>query len=583
MKKIKLLISFFLISIIVFIFSKNDFKKAPPTLYFNANIITINNELPNANAMLVEDGIIKEIGDIKLFKNSTVKKINLKGATVMPGFIDVHTHFALSMFFEKMYDLSGFKHESNSDVWSYFESCVKNVTKNEWLVFKGLDPVLVPDLKTPTLKYLDQIAPNNPVVIFSQSLHSYWVNTKAFESVGINNTVKNHSKKSYYEKDSLGNLTGLIIEQEAFKPFIEKLKTEVLTPKLLSNSSKKVMKKYAKNGNTTIVSTGLTINDSKPLILMKHLSDKKPSLLGNFLTLIKQLPERIPTPRHFIYVRHDMAHILPKTKGEINDFYDIIGIKHWYDGSPYTGSMYMNDPYLISKLTTKKLHIPPNTKGKALINKEKLKQFIKTYHNKGWQIAIHTQGNAAITETVNVFDELKSELDYSNSRHRLEHCLMLPNSEILRIKKLQLLPSFHINHLLYYGEALNNDILGKKQTSKILAIKSTLNENIKSTLHADQPMFESNPFRLIQTAIERKTKEGNIIGINERINLLEAIKTLTINAAFQIHKEDKIGSLEKGKYADFIIVNKNPYTLKTNEIGEIKCIKTFINGNEVVY
>ncbi|RBW56580.1 hypothetical protein DS884_14035 [Tenacibaculum sp. E3R01] len=583
MKKIKLLISFFLISIIVFIFSKNDFKKASPTLYFNANIITINNEQPNANAMLVEDGIIKEIGDLKLFKNSTVKKINLKGATVMPGFIDVHTHFALSMFFEKMYDLSGFKHESNSDVWSYFESCVKNVTKNEWLVFKGLDPVLVPDLKTPTLKYLDQIAPNNPVAIFSQSLHSYWVNTKAFESVGINNTVKNHSKKSYYEKDSLGNLTGLIIEQEAFKPFIEKLKTEVLTPKLLSNSSKKVMKEYAKNGNTTIVSTGLTINDSKPLILMKHLSDKKPSLLGNFLTLIKQLPERTPTPRHFIYVRHDMAHVLPKTKGEINDFYDIIGIKHWYDGSPYTGSMYMNDPYLISNLTTKKLHIPPNTKGKALINKEKLKQFIKTYHNKGWQIAIHTQGNAAITETVNAFEELKSELDYSNSRHRLEHCLMLPNSEILRIKNLQLLPSFHINHLLYYGEALNNDILGKKQTSKILAIKSTLNENIKSTLHADQPMFESNPFRLIQTAIERKTKEGNIIGINERINLLEAIKTLTINAAFQIHKEDKIGSLEKGKYADFIIVNKNPYTLKTNEIGEIKCIKTFINGNEVVY
>ena len=130
---------------------------------------------------------------------------------------------------------------------------------------------------------------------------------------------------------------------------------------------------------------------------------------------------------------------------------------------------------------------------------------------------------------------------------------------------------------------MNNDILGKKRTSKILAIKSTLNENIKSTLHADQPMFESNPFRLIQTAIERKTKEGNIIGINERINLLEAIKALTINAAYQIHEENKIGSLEKGKYADFIIVNKNPFTLKTNEIGEIKCIKTFINGNQVNY
>ncbi|WP_299161638.1 amidohydrolase [uncultured Tenacibaculum sp.] len=586
MKKKLLFITVILVLIVGWILLKQDFKKSPPTLYYNANIITVNNKQPTANAMLVVDGIVQEIGDLKKlpkFKNEGLKKINLKGATIMPGFIDVHTHFALSMFFENMYDLSGFKHKSNTEVWKYFENCMKNSTQNEWLVFKGLDPVLVSDLKTPTLEYLDKISPNNPVVIFSQSLHSYWVNSKAFESVGITKNTKNPSKNSFYERDLEGNLTGLITEQEAFKPFIEKLKKEVLTPKILSNSSVKTMTNYAKNGNTTIVSTGLTINDTKPLILMKHLSDKTPNLLGNFLAFIGQLPERKPTPRHFIYVRHDMTHILPETKGKPNDFYDIIGIKHWYDGSPYTGSMYINEPYLTTDLTANKLHIKPNSNGKALLSKEKLKEFITKYHKRGWQIAIHAQGNAANIEVINAFEELNSQLNFNKSRHRLEHCLLLPETELLKIKKLNLFPSFHINHLLYYGDALNNDILGEKRTSKILPVKSALNQKIISTLHADQPMFESKPFRLIQTAIERKTKEGIVIGKNEQLNLLEAIESLTINAAYQIHKENKIGSLEKGKYADFIVLDKNPYTVKTENLHKIKCIQTFINGNKTTY
>ena len=586
MKK-KILLSLILLFLISgWILSKQDFKKTPPTLYYNANIITVNNQQPTANAMLVTDGVIEEIGELKnfpKFKNEDLQKIDLKGATIMPGFIDPHTHFALSMFFQNMYDLSGFKHKNNTEVWKYFEKCASKVSKNEWLIFKGLDPVLVSDLKTPTLQYLDKIAPNNPVIIFSQSLHSYWVNSKALESVAITKNTANPSKNSYYEKDAKGNLTGLIVEQEAFKPFIEKLKTEVLTPKVLSNSSKKTMLNYAKNGNTTIVSTGLTINDSKPLILMKHLSDKTPSLLGNFLTLIGQLPKRKPTPRHFIYVRHDMTYILPETKGKANDFYDIIGIKHWYDGSPYTGSMYINEPYLTSDLTENKLHIPTNSKGKALIDNDELKEFITKYHNSGWQIAIHAQGDAANTEVINAFEELNKELDFKNSRHRLEHCLLLPEKELLRIKKLNLFPSFHINHLLYYGDALNTSILGKERTSKILPVKSALNTGIVSTLHADQPMFESNPFRLIQTAIERKTKKDSLIGNSERLNLLDAIKTLTINAAYQIHKEDKIGSLEKGKYADFIVLDKNPYSVKTEKLHTIKCLQTFINGNKVTY
>jgi predicted amidohydrolase YtcJ len=94
-------------------------------------------------------------------------------------------------------------------------------------------------------------------------------------------------------------------------------------------------------------------------------------------------------------------------------------------------------------------------------------------------------------------------------------------------------------------------------------------------------MFESNPFRLIQTAVERKTQSGNILGDGEQITVMDAIKSLTLNAAWQINMETKIGSLEKGKYADFIVLDKNPLLIQTDKLSTIKCLKTYINGNLV--
>ncbi|MCI2229101.1 amidohydrolase [Polaribacter sp. MSW13] len=584
MKKL-LQISLLILSLLLisYVYLKQDFKKTPPTLYTNGHIITLNQNQPFAESMYIEDGKIIEIGTNKqLEKYSSKSKsiIDLKGASVLPGFIDPHTHFSISMFLSKMHDLSGFKHNTNDEVWKDFESYVKKKKKGEWIICKGIDPILIHDLTPPSIEYLDKIAPENPVLFFSQSLHNYWANSKAFELVGINKKTKNPSNQSYYGKDKKGNLNGLIVEQQAVKPFFDILKKEVLTSKKLGIAASQVMSNYAKNGNTTIVSAGITIQDEKPLILFKHLSNYKPELLGSFLEKIGFLPERKQRPRHFMYMRYDMEHLMPKQTKKRNDFYDIIGIKHWYDGSPYTGTMYLKSPYLNTELTNIKMHIPINSKGKALIKKDSLKNFIRKYHLKGWQITIHTQGDAAINEVIDAFEELENELDYSTSRHRLEHCLLFPTENMDRLKRLHLTPSFHINHLYYYGDALKSDILGEQRAEKILPIKTIEENNIKYSLHADQPMFESNPFRLIQTAVERKTISGNILGKNQTTTtIIEAIKSLTINAAWQINMENKIGSLEKGKYADFIILNRNPLKTKPSELSKIECVKTFINGN----
>lgn len=561
-----------------------DFEKAVPTIYTNGDIITLNDDQPAAEAMFIKDGVIVEIGSneaMNKYSSEGVKVIDLNGATIMPGFIDAHTHFALTMFMSDMINLSGFKHNSNREVWAYFESKIAHIEKGEWIVCKGIDPILVGDLTPPTLEYLDKVAPDNPVIIFSQSLHSYWVNSKAYELAGITLESPNPSEHSYYAKNSDGQFSGLIVEQEAIKPFTNLLKDEVFTAKKLSSLAPKVMTDYAKRGNTTIVSAGITITDEKPFLLFDQLSNDQPTLFGNLIGKLGIIPERKANPRHFMYLRHEMAHLMPPDNQSRNDFYDIIGIKHWYDGSPYIGTMYLDEPYLTSELTNEKLDIPIGHKGEALLDKDSLKAFIRTFHNKGWQIAIHAQGDAANSEVLEAYEALENELDYSTSRHRLEHCLLLSVSDLERMKKLNITPSYHINHLYYYGDALKADLLGKERTESIMPIGSTLNKEMKFSLHADQPMFESHPFRLIQTAVERKTVTGDVINEQEKIGLTVAIKSMTLNAAWQINMESKIGSLEKGKYADFIILDKNPYEIPTDDLENIKCLKTYVHGNLV--
>ncbi len=583
-------IAVFLVVIFIFLLPAynailRDYTNAPSTIYTNANILTLEEEIPTAAAMLVEDGKIKAIGseeEIMAMKKPIIKVVDLKGATVLPGFIDVHTHAALSAVMAEMVDLSGFKHQNNQEVWAHLKEVASQKEAGEWIVCKGIDPVLVQDLKSPNKQFLDDIAPNNPVVIFAQSLHSYWLNSKAFDLVGITKETPDPSELSYYEKNDAGELSGLVVEQEAFLPIMEVLKNEVFTNDILLNAIAETLRAYAKNGNTTIVSTGLTIKDKKGLRLFEHLSAQTPTFFNKLLEKTGFLAARQPNPRHFIYIRHDMPHLMPEKDDHQDDFYDIIGVKHWYDGSPYIGSMYLNKPYLSSPLAINELHIPAGHKGKALIETEALENFIKQYQEKGWQIAIHTQGDAAITEVLNAFEKINQELPLTEKRHRLEHCLLFPKSSIEQMKSLNITPSYHVNHIYYYGDALKKSIIGARRAEAVFPIASTQAKEVPYSLHADQPMFESQPFRLIRTAVERRTKTGDILGDNEKITIMDGLKALTINAAWQIHKEDKIGSIKPGKYADFVVIDKNPLETPPAKLDSIQILQTFVNGNEVL-
>jgi predicted amidohydrolase YtcJ len=323
---------------------------------------------------------------------------------------------------------------------------------------------------------------------------------------------------------------------------------------------------------------GITTNDPNVIRLYHHLSSETSSFFNRILQNFGHLPERKPTVRNFVFVRDDADHLLPESSNNGDDFFKMMGVKFWYDGSPYTGSMYLNEPFKSSAVNQEKIHVPSGYSGKALWNKDEIANRIQRYDSAGWQVAIHTQGDKAISETLDAFE--KSGIS-KYSRHRLEHCLLPEKEAIQRMAELGVSPSFHINHLWYYGEALENHIIGQERTGRILPLKAAENNSLIFSLHADQPMFKSRPLSLLHTAVNRRTRDGKTINTKNKISVMSGLKALTINAAWQIKMENKIGSIKPGKYADFVIIDQNPMMVDPEKIKDIHVLQTIVNGNTV--
>jgi predicted amidohydrolase YtcJ len=199
----------------------------------------------------------------------------------------------------------------------------------------------------------------------------------------------------------------------------------------------------------------------------------------------------------------------------------------------------------------------------------------------GWQVAVHCQGDQAITEVMAEFVKMNQKANITAYRHRLEHCLLLPKEVMPSMKLTNITPSFHINHILYYGEALKNDILGNDRVQKIFPIKTFTEQYIPFSLHADKPMYEADPLSLVSTAVNRSTESGLVINQNQHISVWQALRAVTVDAAWQLHLEQKLGSIEKGKYADFVILDKNPLKVNPQDISKVKVLETIVAGNSL--
>lgn len=582
MKKILALIVFAVILYLGYYCFVFDFKKDDATIFYGGDIITMCDSAQVVEAILVENGKIIATGtktEIFKFDKKNIRKIDLQGKTLMPGFWDAHGHFDLATGFASMTDITGITHPNAEEVWNIIISTSAKAEKDKWLFFYGFDPIFNIGIRTPTRKILDSIAPNNPVVIITKALHVFYANSAAFKALGITEQTPDPSKTSYYQRDSLGVLTGGIVEHEALEPFKKQILK--LYKKDFIPNTKKVIDEYSKYGVTSTINMGTISANKNVLSLYQHLCSEKSTPFFKLLQRFGKLPERQPTQRFFLYFKKEDEQFLPKSSMNGDDFYKVLGIKFWYDGSPYAGTMFLKQPYIKSKFTEEDIHLETHHTGHSILKPEELKKYIEKYQSQGWYIAIHAQGDHANEEVMQVLAQINTETPIAKYRHRIEHGMLLPKEYVNQMKMMNITPSFHINHLLYYGDFLETEILGKERTQLIFPIQSFATTGIPFSLHADMPQFIPNPLQLASSAVNRTTINGKVINAAQKILVWQALKSITIDAAWQAHMETKLGTIEEGKYADLVILDQNPLKINSKDIGNIKVISTYVAGNEL--
>jgi len=393
----------------------------------------------------------------------------------------------------------------------------------------------------------------------NQSMHIAYVNHKALEMAGVNDSSPN-PKGGTFLKDSKGRLTGVIYEVPAFEFFLSKM--PLPTQEIVEQAVAKV--------GQTLVSKGVTT--SAEITVGGYLGVDKEYALFNTMTRNGKLPVRV---RGYMY-----STAYPTTNNSYkpsqgDDTFKLIGVKIVADGSNQGLTGAMSKPYDYPAGTT-------NT-GTLNFTEQELYDLAKPRFDEGWQISVHSNGDKSIEQTLNVFSRLVKKPSDAKSRLRIEHFTVPTEAQIDKAAKLGVVPGFTIGHTDYWGEAFHDHLLGPERADRIDPSATMIKKGMHFAYHSDSPVSPIHPLKYASEGASRlwQVAPQKVLNANEKVSINNALKAITIDAAYQLKMDDKIGSLEAGKYADFAIVNQNPMKTDAYKIRDIEVNETWVNGRQV--
>ena len=478
---------------------------------------------------------------------------------MMPSFIDSHSHFSAvaNEFLQvSLKACTSFK-EIQDRLLQYKIS--NQIEDGKWINANGYDHNNLIEKKHITKEELDKALPKNPVVVQHQSGHTGVMNSLALQELGITNASVSPEGGLIEKID--GKVTGYLEENA----FIENLKKVPITPiNDLKEAFKKAEKKYASYGITTVQEGFLPkelLNIYQEVVNSKQLN----------LDIVGYVDKNI---------LQEAEAIFPNCLKQYYNHFKIGGIKIFLDGSPQAKTAWMRTPYLPAN--NQAANIQASYYGYGTMKDEDVEAAINLAYENNLQILAHCNWDRASQQYIDVIEKAEGAgKNIAELRPVLIHGQLLGIDQLDKVKDLGIIPSFFVSHVYHWGDIHINNF-GLERAESISPAGSSLNKDITFTFHQDSPVLEPNMFETIWCAVTRKIKNGLVLGDKERINVIEAIKAVTINAAYQYFEENEKGSIKEGKKADLIVLNKNPLEVDKEEVKNIQVLQTIKDG-DVVY
>ncbi|WP_461810391.1 amidohydrolase [Faecalimonas sp.] len=527
------------------------------TFYINGKIITMEEEGElYAEAVCVEKGRIISVGKKEIvfaLKQMGDEVIDLNGKTMLPGFIDAHSHFIGTANTMTQCDLSVCK--DFADIIQTMKNFKEKrmLSDEAWIIGSNYDQNFLKEGRHPDKNVLDKISTTNPILLVHASSHMGVTNSKGLEIQKIDEKTKDFDGGKYGRISGTNEPNGYM-EENVFLEFQSKVPMQSM--ETLISCIEEAQKMYASYGVTTI-QDGMV---GKPLFqLLQYVSSTSKLYLdvvgyADIMTLGEIFEEQ------------------PMYANQYHNHFKLGGFKIFLDGSPQGKTAWMTKPY----------ENEDDYKGYPIHSDEELKKYICLALDKKQQLLAHCNGDAAAEQYVSMFmNVLKERKEKDIFRAVMIHAQLVRKDQLERMAKIGMMPSFFVVHTYYWGDIhLKN--FGLERGSQISPVKDAVDLQMKYTFHQDTPVVPPDMMLTISSAVNRVSKTGQNVGKNQCVSILDALKAVTSYAAYQYFEENEKGTIAKWKYADFVVLDKNPLETRKEEIADIKVVMT-IKENKIIY
>jgi predicted amidohydrolase YtcJ len=524
----------------------------PDLVVLNAVIYTLDDGRPKVEAFAVKNGRFVALGstaEIRTLAGKGTQVIDVQGMTVVPGFIDAHTHPAAS----------GAEHLINVDCNLPSIAGIKQVIRDrsgktkeaEWVFGFKYDDTKLTDNRPLLRSDLDDAAPKHPVRVSHRGGHTAVYNSLAFKLAGITKDTPD-PKGGKFGRDDKGELTGFVAELA-----VDQVKRLPVPTREQGRTGVKIICEL-------MTAAGLTSVHDADADKSNWLAYQDARANGELLfrTYVLANPSLFETFK-----------AAGLRGGFGDDFLRIGGLKLYVDGSASERTMRMSKPYVGR----------PNDFGILVTTQDKLNDQVRDAHQHGFQVGIHANGDVAIDMVLNAY-ELLQRTDprkdaVQNARLRIEHCTLVNPDLLKRIAAIGAIPTPFYTYVHYHGDKWAQ--YGDERAQWMFAHRSFLDHGIKVAGASDYVPGPFEPLMAIQSMVTRKDIKGRVWGGNQKVTMDEALRICTLHGAYASFEEKEKGTITSGKLADFVVLAEDPHKVDPDQIKNIKVVRTVIGGRTV--
>jgi hypothetical protein len=539
---------------------------AADTIYTGGDIVTVNDAQPAVEALAVKDGKILAVGALSeieaAYKGPATTVVDLAGKTLLPGFIDPHSHYFSSLSVANQVNVYAPPAGPAKDIASIVAALKqfrdeRKIPKGELIQAYGYDENAMPNGIGLSRDDLDVNFPDNPVMVGHVSMHGAVLNSAALKQYGISAETKTPPGGIIVRKPGSNEPAGLLMET-AYLPIFASLPKPTTEQEAEWSRAGQIL--YAAAGITTAQEGATHVSE---LEVMQRAAAAGANIIDviayPFFTEFDAVLEKNPA----------------NTWGKYVNRLKIGGAKITLDGSPQGKTAYFTTPYLTGGPGGEK-----NWTGEPGFPENDVKAFFKKVYDLGVPLNAHANGDGAVDLLLRAH-EYAAAGDLSKPRNvTIIHSQFVRADQLQKYKAYAMTPSLYTEHTYYFGDThiLNR---GKEQAFFISPMRAAIDLGLRPTNHTDFVVAPLDQMFVIWTAVNRISRSGVVIGPDQRITPLEALKAITINVAYQYGEENSKGSLEPGKLADLVILDANPLTVDPMKIKDIKVVETIKEGKTI--